>query len=326
MLHGFTTFTNRASSGVMTSFLTVIIPTHNRTSLLLRVVESLLEQGQDIDHQFEIIIVDDGSSEPVASRLNELIDSLGVQERVRYFYQEARGPAAARNLGIRQAKGDLLLFLGDDILPLPGLLAKHLQANTELYPDAHMAVLGMADLAPQFRDTPFANWWRRWNFRYQLLLEGKRQPDYSFFYTNNLSVKRAFLMDYGLFDEEFRYAAYEDGELGARLSENGLQIFFEPQANAEHHHRIDLQSACRRMITRGKAYDMFIEKTGLQGMSKLWLAVGRGPFMRPWLIRPLYRLAVWMQKRVVISLLYMTVLMYFFQIGRGEKPPLPEVA
>jgi glycosyltransferase involved in cell wall biosynthesis len=310
----------------MTSFLTVIIPTHNRTSLLLRVVEALLEQGQDIDHQFEIIVVDDGSLEPVETPLNELVASRGAQVRVRYFFQESRGPAAARNLGIGQAKGDLLLFLGDDILPKPGLLARHVQAHTNAHPDAHDAVLGMADLAPEYRDTPFANWWRRWNFRYQLLLEGKRQPDYSFFYTNNLSVKRAFLIENGLFDEEFRYAAYEDGELGARLSKHGLRVFFEPRAEAEHHHRIDFQSACRRMITRGKAYDMFIEKTSLQGMSSLWLAVGGGPWMAPWLIRPLYRLAVWMEGRVVVSLLYMTVLMYFFQVGRGEKSPIPEVA
>ena len=93
----------------------------------------------------------------------------------------------------------------------------------------------------------------------------------------------------------------------------------EPEAEAEHHHRMDFESACRRMITRGKAYDMFIEKTSLQGMASLWLMVGRGPWMTPWLIRPLYRLAVWMQRRAVISLLYITVLMYCFRVGRGGR-------
>ena len=310
----------------MTSFLTIIIPTHNRTSLLLEVVETLLQQGEEIGQQLEIIVVDDGSSEEVAGPLNDVVATQNAQGRVRYFYQEPRGPAAARNVGIREAKGDLLLFLGDDIIPLPGLLQGHFQAHTQAYPEISYAVLGIADLAPQYQDTPFANWWRRWNFRYHLLLEGTRQPDFSFFYTNNLSVKREFLLRYGLFDEEFRYAAYEDGELGARLSEHGLRIIFEPDAQAEHHHRIDFQSACRRMITRGKAYDMFINKTGLQGMARLWLIIGNGPWMRPWLIRPLYRLAVWMQWHAVLSLLYITVLMYCFRIGRGDMPTIPEVS
>jgi glycosyltransferase involved in cell wall biosynthesis len=309
----------------MISCLTVIIPTRNRVSLLLKVVEALLEQSPDIDGHLEIIIVDDGSTVQVESALEKLVSTHQVEDQVRYFYQESKGPAAARNLGIREARGETILFLGDDILPLPGLLRAHLHAHLVEYPQLEVAVLGLADLAPEFCQTPFVNWWRRWNFRYQLLLEGKREPDFSFFYTNNLSAKRTLFLQNGMFDEEFSYAAYEDGELGARLERQGMRLIFKPEAQALHYHPIDLHSACQRMITRGKAYDLFLEKTGLPGMPKLWLTVGQGPWINPTIIRPLYRFADWLQFRGVVNLLYISVLMYSFEIGRGNKPLIVEV-
>ncbi len=171
-------------------------------------------------------------------------------------------------------------------------------------------------------DSPFVFWWRKWNFRYQLLLDGDREPDFSFFYTNNLSVKRDFLLKHGLFDESFRYAAYEDGELGSRLCKQGMELIFLPQIKAEHYHKIDLYESCKRMITKGKAYDLFIQKTGLPGISRLWEILGSGPWMIPILIQPLYKFADWLQTRGVISWVYIIVLMYNFQVGRGKKTPL----
>ncbi len=309
----------------MTSFLTVIIPTQNRTSLLLKVVDGLLSQSEDVGDQLEIVIVDDGSTQEVQTPLLELADNRQSRDKICYFYQQSRGPAAARNLGIREARGDLILFLGDDIIPLPGLLRAHVSAHTETHPEIEVAILGLADLAPAYANTPFAKWWRRWNFRYQKLLDNELSPDFSFFYTNNLSLKRELLLRDGMFDEAFQFAAYEDGELGARLEKKGMRLIFKPEAAAEHHHQIDLYAACRRMITRGKAYDLFIQKTGLQGISRVYLTVGKGPWMTPKIIRPLYRLADRLQSRFICSPLYITVSAYCFQVGRGQKPLFPEI-
>lgn len=303
-----------------------MIPTHNRTPLLLQVVNGLLEQSVDIGGQLEIVIVDDGSTEDVKTPLFALAKELNQAEKVRYFYQSAKGPATARNVGINQATGDIILFLGDDILPLPGLLKAHYMAHTVEYPDAHYAILGYAELSPELSQTPYLNWWKRWNFRYHLLLEHKCEPDFSFFYTNNLSLKREFMLEHGLFDEDFPYAAYEDGELGMRLIKQGLKLLFKSEAAAVHYHEMDIYASCRRMITRGKAYDMFLEKTNLAGISKIWLMIGNGPWMAPFVIRPLYKFADWLQTRGVISIVYILVLMYGFRIGRGQSPLIPEMS
>jgi glycosyltransferase involved in cell wall biosynthesis len=276
----------------MLPLLSIVIPTRDRAALLLRVIEALLNQAADIENQIEIIIVDDGSTEDVETPLKDMAARRGQDGMIHYIHQSPKGPAAARNLGIREARGELVLFLGDDILASPGLLRAHVLTHTEEHPGKEFAVLGMADLAPEFLQTPFAEWWRHWNFRYWLLLEEKRLPDYSFFYTNNLSLKRDFLLQHGMFDESFRYAAYEDGELGARLIKQGLQLVFRPEAKA----------------------------------SRIWMAIGAGPWMTPAIIRPLFRLADWLQTRVAVGLVYTLVLMYCFRVGRKVSPSIQEIS
>jgi len=310
----------------MLPFLSIIIPTRNRRKLLLQAIDALLSQAADIDNQMEIIVVEDGSTESAEIPLKDLAVRRGCESMIRYYSQPPKGSAAARNMGISEARGELILFLGDDILASPGLLRAHVLAHTQEYPTQNFAVLGMADLAPELCQTPFAHWWRRWNFRYWLLLERKRTPDYSFFYTNNLSLKRAFLIQHGMFDEAFPYAAYEDGELGYRLMRQGLQLVFNSEAKADHYHEINLHTACQRMMVRGKAYDLFVNKTGMLGLSQFWIAIGTGPWMTPALIRPLFRLADWLQTRGAIGLVYILVLMYCFQVGRGKCSPIRELS
>ncbi len=85
----------------------VIIPTYNRYSLLCEAISSVLSQK---DQNFELIIVDDGSTDGTA-RIADL-----YKGSLRYLYQEQRGVSAARNLGIRQARGTWICFLDSDDL------------------------------------------------------------------------------------------------------------------------------------------------------------------------------------------------------------------
>ena len=307
----------------MPPVLSVIIPTRNRTEVLQRTVNLLLGQAADLAQDAEILVVDDGSHAEESEEFARYLAGLGpAAQRVRYLQQAPCGPAAARNRALRAAQGVLVLFLGDDILPCPGLLAAHIAAHFEGYPDEGVAVLGLADLAPEFRDTPFARWWRRRNFRYDALLAGKRKPDIGFFFTNNLSLKRDFLLKYGMFDEAFPAAAYEDVELAYRLSNHGLHVIFLPEAEAYHYHRIDLDAACRRMETRGRYYDLFWERTHYPVVSKIWAWAAAGPWMRPALIRPLWLTARKLEERASLGPVNVLILMYFYLVGRGLRPPL----
>jgi glycosyltransferase involved in cell wall biosynthesis len=297
--------------------LSVVIPTYNRCPILMRVLHALADQHADVP-QLEVIVVDDGSTDETATAVPDLA-SRGPF-RLLYLQQPNLGPAAARNRGIGAASGDLVLFIGDDILARPGLLKKHREAHLA-HPQPEVAVLGLTSWHPELEITPLAQWWEDWRFRYRALLRGK-EPDFSFFYTHNVSVKRDFLLTDGLFDESFPDAAYEDTELACRLLQCGLKVVFEPQAAAYHHHQSDLATICRQMEVTGRSYDLFIRKTGQLGLSQLWTWLGTGPWMQPWLIRPLWHLAEYLQTRRVITPLFIAVLMYFFQVGRGKRPPL----
>ncbi len=98
----------------MPAKISIIIPTYNRQEFLAKAVDSVL--GQTCT-DFELIVVDDGSTDDTA-RL-----AAGYGGRVRYLRQENRGPAAARNTGIRAAEGELLAFLDSDDSFAPEKLA-----------------------------------------------------------------------------------------------------------------------------------------------------------------------------------------------------------
>jgi len=89
--------------------ISVVIPTYNRTKLLCRALQSVLDQRLTCD---EIIVVDDGSSDSTKDCVHKF--TAGSAVKVRYLYQENRGPAAARNFGIQVARYDTLAFLDSD--------------------------------------------------------------------------------------------------------------------------------------------------------------------------------------------------------------------
>lgn len=108
----------------------VIIPTYNCARYLPEAINSVLNQTyQDL----EIIVVDDGSTDNTRTITGEYIDKFS--EKIRYFYQENKGPGAARNIGIQQAKGEYICFLDADDLILSGSINKRInffEKNREL--------------------------------------------------------------------------------------------------------------------------------------------------------------------------------------------------
>ncbi len=95
--------------------ISVIIPSFNRGYILTEAIDSVLAQTYQ---NFEIIVVDDGSTDNTREILTP------YKDRIRYFYQENQGVAAARNKGIEEAKGEFIAFLDSDDLWLPEKLEK----------------------------------------------------------------------------------------------------------------------------------------------------------------------------------------------------------
>lgn len=96
----------------------VIIPTYNRGAYVAQAIESVLAQKYK---DYEIIVVDDGSTDDTGERV------IKYGDRVRYIHQENRGPSAARNTGILHAKGKYIAFCDSDDRFLPGKLEKQME-------------------------------------------------------------------------------------------------------------------------------------------------------------------------------------------------------
>lgn len=112
----------------MNSLVSVIIPTYNRAHYIREAVESVLAQSYK---NFEIIVVDDGSTDGTEEVLHPYRDS------IRYFYQENQGASAARNLGIKNARGKYIAFLDSDDFWLPEMLEVQV-GYLEAHPEAGM--------------------------------------------------------------------------------------------------------------------------------------------------------------------------------------------
>jgi glycosyltransferase involved in cell wall biosynthesis len=95
--------------------ISVVIPTYNRSNIIMAAIESVLAQTYPV---FEIIIVDDGSSDGTGNMLQRLINQRSgcgkPAQEIRYFYQSNQGQSAARNKGIAEARGEWIAFMDSD--------------------------------------------------------------------------------------------------------------------------------------------------------------------------------------------------------------------
>jgi glycosyltransferase involved in cell wall biosynthesis len=208
-----------------TPTISVITPTFNRRASLARLLDGLARQTFPAD-RFEVVVVDDGSTDGTVEELRERVTAF----RLCVAEQPHRGPAAARNLGVESARGELLLFLDDDVLPEPDLLEQHASM--------HQAGQRTVVIGPML---PPVSWrrpaWVRWeeeklNRQYQAMLEGKYACTARQFYTGNASLARILFVDSGGFDPRFTRA--EDVELGYRLRDRGARFVFAPRAKVQH--------------------------------------------------------------------------------------------
>jgi glycosyltransferase involved in cell wall biosynthesis len=225
----------------------VVIPTFNRPEALVECLRHLEAQTW---RSFEVIVVDDGSTDETAAALEAY---QGRSElRLRYLRQKNSGPAKARNYAVSQMVAEVCLLIGDDIFPSPEFVERHLAFHRE-HPEKEVGAVGLTRWCEVGQKvTPFMRWLDRdgMQFAYGDLLRGV-QPDWRHFYTSNLSLKTRYLRE-NPFDERFQRAAMEDIELGYRLEQQaGLKMFFLPDAVAEHLHETNYVRSCRRMVQVG---------------------------------------------------------------------------
>jgi len=219
--------------------LSVIIASHNRRELLRRCLDSLAKQTQDLG-TLEVIVADDGSTDGTA----EMVGQLEPTFRLRLLKLEKGGKSSALNAGIEAAAGPVCLFLDDDIVASPELVAEHLALHRE-EPRA-IGIGALTQQPPASRDWYAHAYAKSWNDRYEKLPD--KYVDWIDCYGANLSASRAALNEVGGFSTELD--AVEDLELGFRLSQIGCVPTYLPRAHGIH----DDQKPRKRILAHTRRF------------------------------------------------------------------------
>ncbi len=222
--------------------ISVVIPTYNRKHLLADCLDSLLRQGLP-GRAFEIIVVDDGSSDGT----DVLAGEAGRREgNVRYIRQERRGPAAARNNGAAHCGGRIVAFIDDDCRACPGWLQGMLDAH-RLHPDA--AAVGGYTLPDPEGDAAQEVSQFLSNSSIEIDCGGGREP--IFFPTCNVSLKKD-VLSRCKFDPSFPFPAGEDLEFFWRLHKQGAGLVFDPEIRVTHRRLPGTAAFCRQAYLYGR--------------------------------------------------------------------------
>src|ERR1700694_1405933 len=237
--------------------LTVVIPTYNRAAVLKKALDAYRMQSAP-ELIRELIVVDDGSTDGTETMVLPMSQESSFP--VRYLRESNKGPAAARNYGIREARSRIILFTDSDIVPERDLVSQHVEWHRES-PQTSVAILGYVTWPADPKPTPFMRWYGEEGalFAYRRFRH-KQQLDFRFFYTCNLSLKTDFLRNSGEFDEDFKSAAWEDIELGYRLNKVGLRLLYNTRAIAYHHQFFSFGDTCHKAQASAAARQVFLQK------------------------------------------------------------------
>ena len=194
----------------------VVVASRNRADLLARLLDAL--ELQDVG-PFEVIVVDDASTDRTPALLAERAATATAFTLVGLRQEHNRGPAAARNRGWRTATAPIVCFTDDDCVPQEGWLQAHI-----------MAMSSGADLV-QGKTMPVDEQRHRLGPFSRTI---QRERDGGFYETCNMSYRREVLERVDGFDEEFRFPFGEDIDLAWRAIDTGSRVVFSDLAEVQH--------------------------------------------------------------------------------------------
>lgn len=228
-------------SATLAPRVSVIVTTYNRPKRLERMLHALTLQALPYG-EFEVVVVDDGSLEPVAPVLDAFTDRLRITHR----RQPNSGPAVGRNTAIALAKSRFIVMLDDDCEPEPAWLPILLEA-LEAHPDAMVGghtVNGLpnnlySEVSQMIVDRVYA-------------VHNADPTNAGFFTSSNLGVSRDALLAVGAFDADYRLAGGEDRGLSDRWRHSGHAMIYKPEARILHFHELSLRRFLRQHFNYGR--------------------------------------------------------------------------
>lgn len=209
------------------------MPTYNRSDCIGASLHAYMHQTVPKE-SFEVIVIDDGSTDGT----EELVERFKkeVNYSLSLYRQKNRGSGAARNTGIRHAKGEIILNVDDDALPVPHFIEEHLKIH-ETY--SKLIVRGpiINVTKPEIKGSELFVW---------------RHFSMNYFCTANVSIRKEHILKAGFFDE--RFERRQDAELGLRLRKLGLKRKFSIKAIVYHYKPVpDIEAICKSAVVEGKS-------------------------------------------------------------------------
>ncbi|OCA69880.1 hypothetical protein BBH99_03575 [Chryseobacterium contaminans] len=216
-------------------FISVIVPTYNRVDTLHKCLQHLEDQSIGIDN-YEVIVVDDCSRDETPKFIEDYVSK---SKNVKYIRNQTNlGLATTRNVGIRASKGDILMFLDNDLL----ISNTFLEAHIDLYKaNNNKNIAIVSDVTYQPKDLDKTNFGRfiqsrAIGYRAEKYMQGIDLADLpsNFFAGGGSSCKREDAFKIGLFEEGLKKYGSEDEVFGYRLKKAGIKIVFCPAAKLIH--------------------------------------------------------------------------------------------
>lgn len=233
----------------------IVVPTYNRLSQLKLALQSIF--NQDLD-DYEVIVVDDGSTDGTEQYLKSL-----AKPKLKLICQNNKGPAAARNAGIRLAQGKYIVFTDDDCtIPL-----NWLSSFKKVFESNEVDIIGGA-----VRNSNKKNIYSEVSqhitnyFVMYLNQEGKSSP---FLTSNNIAYQADVLKKSGGFDERFKKAGGEERALNWKILSTGGKSVYAPDILVDHSHEMDLSGFIRQQLNYGRGSYILYKVAGKEFKIKI---------------------------------------------------------
>lgn len=236
-----------ASTDPKLPFVSVVIPVYNRPQLLQSCLTPLLRQSYPLE-RYEIIVVDDGSTDDTGQRAEALLQSWEGTARV--ISKPNGGPASARNAGLHLSTAEVIVFIDSDCIANQTWLTELITALQLSKADGIGApVVGMNTDGWVSRYVEFTG----------LIHHRVKQGKVAYLTTPNTAFLRSSLLAVNGFDERgHRYNA-EDADLSFRLLDRGFMLAVTTSAAVQHEHRQSVTSLFRTLYYYGRGNYLYAQ-------------------------------------------------------------------
>ncbi len=288
--------------------LSIVIPTYNEERHIGQLLDSIY--SNDYKENFEIIVVDDGSKDNTV----KIIQSY---EKVRLFKQNHKGAAAARNFGVKQSKGDIILFLDSDVITHKNVLSKidiYFKKNPDL-----KVLMGIYSKNPVNKSL-FT--------RYKALLDyyiftSTSDKSITSFEPRCGAIKKEVFLEIGGFDTKYKGADIEDYEFGYRILKK-YKMYIDQSIQVDHNFP-DFKTNTKNFFKRGFMWiQLFLERKKFDNVGTTsGAAFGRGCAFLGLLLLPLIFISkLFLIFSLIFILIYFLYSLKLFFIILKEKNPI----